>query len=506
MKKNTKIILAIFALLISNILFAQSISVESFRCSKKEDLAKKSNIRNFANQVCALIIVETHEQSLEFICRDIEKQEQKQGEIWLFVPPGIERITINDKNFGPMINYTFPKKIESGKTYRMKLKTDLPQRFNNLIAEENQAEKALKERENAIQEKESAIQDKEKAIKSKEEAIRKREQEIREKERLIKEREKAIKKQEVEIKKTEPLYKNIKTIKIFDGSMEALSFNKERTKLIYKDYEESAIGPLTLFDITNGKKESLLEVFMINDCVFTSDETKVVFSGLDEGVGTIDLSNKEMKGIQGCPPLKLQYSKDGTKLLLGYGVGRPWFDIMDANTFKVIKTIEREDLEPKIISLNPDADRVVVVSNQKDLVILDWENERYLQTLKGHTDIICSVLYSQDGTKIISTSQDKTIKIWDANTGVCLKTLTGHIDIPYFAEFSPDGKKILSVSRDGAIKIWEANTEKCIQTIQEKASVKDGGFYFDMLVRFTPDGKRIVGVTIDNFLKIWELE
>ncbi len=492
MKKFTKITFAIFALLISNILFAQSISVESFRCSKKEDLAKKSNIRNFSNQVCALIIVETHEESLEFICRDIEKQEQKQGEIWLFVSPGIERITINDRSFGPMINYTFPKKIESGKTYRMKLKTDLPQRFNKPKAEENQAEKALKERE--------------KAIKEKEDAIRKREQEIREKERLIKEREKAIKKQEVEIKKTEPLYKNIKTIKIFDGSMEEFSFNKERTKLIYKDCEESTIGPLTLFDITNGKKDSLLEVFVLFDCVFTPDETKVVYSGLDEGVGTIDLSNKEMKGIQGCPPFKFQYSKDGTKLLLGYGVGRPWFDIMDANTFKVIKTIEREDLEPKIISLNPDADRVVVVSNQKDLVILDWANEKYLQTLKGHTDTIRSVSYSPDGRKIISTSQDKTIKIWDANTGECLKTFTKHIDIPYFAEFSPDGTKILSVSHDGAIKIWEANTGRVIQTIQEKAEIEEGRYVGHMLVRFTPDGKRIVGVTIDNFLKIWELE
>lgn len=492
MKKNTKIILAIFALLISNILSAQSISVESFRCSKKEDLAKKSNIRNFGNQVCALIIVETHEESLEFICRDIEKQEQKQGEIWLFVSPGIERITINDRSFGPMINYTFPKKIESGKTYRMKLKTDLPQRFNKPIAEENQAEQALKERE--------------KAIKEKEDAIRKREQEIREKERLIKEREKAIKKQEVEIKKTEPLYKNIKTIKIFDGSMEAFSFNKERTKLIYKDCEESTIGPLTLFDITNGKKDSLLEVFILNDCVFTPDETKVVYSDLDYGTGTIDLSNKEMKIIQERPPFKLQYSKDGTKLLLGYGIGRPWFDIMDANTFKVIKTIEREDLEPKIISLNPDADRVVVVSNQKDLVILDWANEKCLQTLKGHTDTIRSVSYSPDGRKIISTSQDKTIKIWDANTGECLKNFTKHIDIPYFAEFSPDGTKILSVSCDGAIKIWEANTGRVIQTIQEKAEIEEGRYVGHMLVRFTLDGKRIVGVTIDNFLKIWELE
>lgn len=457
MKKNTKIILAIFALLISNILFAQSISVESFRCSKKEDLAKKSNIRNFSNQVCALIIVETHEESLEFICRDIEKQEQKQGEIWLFVSPGIERITINDRNFGPMINYTFPKKIESGKTYRMKLKTDLPHRFNDLALQEKEEKTPIKE----------------------------------------------IKTQE---NKKQPLFKNVKTIKIRDANAQItlFCFNRERTKVAYTT--NGILDSVFVFDIEKQESVYLDDNFGTYSMLFSSDDTKLFAAGID-GVSLFDIVNKKFcKVVNELMLSSMLYSKDGTKIIMSSPSIFGFFKIFDANTFKEIKGIGNNELRLSTASFNPDASRVVCTSKDTLILIWDWANEKCIQTLEGHSDSIASVNYSLDGKKIVSGSRDKTIKIWDANTGVCLKTLTGHIDIPYFAEFSPDGTKILSVSHDGAIKIWEANTGRVIQTIQEKAEIEEGRYVGSMLVRFTPDGKRIVGVTIDNFLKIWELE
>src|SRR2546421_434598 len=44
------------------------------------------------------------------------------------------------------------------------------------------------------------------------------------------------------------------------------------------------------------------------------------------------------------------------------------------------------------------------------------------KTLKGHTDWVNSIAYSQDGKYLASGSRDRTVKIWDA-TGKDIHTL-----------------------------------------------------------------------------------
>ena len=445
-----KYLFLVIFVLIGGVVCSQSISVEKFRCLRNDDSALKSEVRDFNNKVCALLIFETKEKDLEFICRDILRTEQKQGEVWLWVPSGIEMITINHRNLGPLLNYAFPKNIKAGKTYRIELKTDLPQRFNNL----------------AFQEKEEKI---------------------------------PIKEVKTQTNENQPVFKNIKTIKISDVTIETFSFNRDRTKLVYIDTIDNATSSLYLFDIKNVKKEYLCSPYVLHDAIFTSDETGVLYTALEPGVGIVDIINKKDKVVQGTPAICVQYSKDYSKLLFDYGVSRSWIDIMDANSFKIIKKIEREDLKFTKVAFNPKADRIVTVSKDTLILIWDWANEKILFTLEGHSDSIVSVNYSNDGKRIVSGSEDKTIKIWEANTGKLIQTLEGHNKEVVYVEFSPDNNLILSVSCYGNIKIWDANTGKCIQTIEEDLGHKG-------LASFTPDGKRIVAVTDDNFLKIWELQ
>jgi len=44
---------------------------------------------------------------------------------------------------------------------------------------------------------------------------------------------------------------------------------------------------------------------------------------------------------------------------------------------------------------------------------IDLVNERAIRTLKGHTDMITSVAFSQDSRFALSGSKDKTIKLWE---------------------------------------------------------------------------------------------
>ena len=123
MKNLIKTTLAFFFVLISSFVFAQHMSVESFRCFENDLSARAAKVEDINNELCALIILNTPEQGFEFAGCNVEKVEQKTGEIWVFVSPGVKFITIKHRNFGSIRNYAFPQRIESGYVYEMKIRT-----------------------------------------------------------------------------------------------------------------------------------------------------------------------------------------------------------------------------------------------------------------------------------------------------------------------------------------------------------------------------------------------
>ncbi len=56
---------------------------------------------------------------VEFSGTGLESYEQKTGEYWVFVSPGMKFITIKHRDFHPIRNYAFPQRIESARTYEM---------------------------------------------------------------------------------------------------------------------------------------------------------------------------------------------------------------------------------------------------------------------------------------------------------------------------------------------------------------------------------------------------
>ncbi len=118
-----KLLNTIILTLIGTFVFSQSITVTSFRCLEEDLNAHTAKVKDMNGELCALLILNTIEKGFEFSVCNIEKTEQKTGEIWLFVSPGSRFITIKHREFGTIRNYPFPQRIESGRTYEMKLKT-----------------------------------------------------------------------------------------------------------------------------------------------------------------------------------------------------------------------------------------------------------------------------------------------------------------------------------------------------------------------------------------------
>ena len=118
-----KILFLFFITLFSNFAFAQHMSVESFRYLENDLSARTAKVEDINNELCALIRLNTPERGFEFTGCNVEKTEQKTGEIWVFVSPGVKFITIKHRDFGVIINYPFPESINSGCVYEMKLRT-----------------------------------------------------------------------------------------------------------------------------------------------------------------------------------------------------------------------------------------------------------------------------------------------------------------------------------------------------------------------------------------------
>lgn len=113
-------------------LSAQSLSVESFRLLQNDLTANTYGTMEYDQngQVAALIKVSTLEKGFVFDggMLGIVKTEQKAGEIWVYVPFGLQRITIAHPEIGVLRDYYFPVSIDRARTYEMVLKTERPER------------------------------------------------------------------------------------------------------------------------------------------------------------------------------------------------------------------------------------------------------------------------------------------------------------------------------------------------------------------------------------------
>lgn len=105
---------------------AQEFSVESFR-SLEMDMDARSvyPVYDQNNKKAALIKVVTTEKDFDFDVgmMGVLQIRQEIGEIWVYVPAGVMRITIRHPKYGVIRDYYFPSEIEVATVYELKLVT-----------------------------------------------------------------------------------------------------------------------------------------------------------------------------------------------------------------------------------------------------------------------------------------------------------------------------------------------------------------------------------------------
>lgn len=142
LKRLTRYKILILILLIASVrVSAQTLSVESFKLLPNDLTANTygTQERDQNGDVAALIKMVTSETGFVFDggMMGIVKTEQKTGEVWIYVPHGLQRITISHQQLGVLRDYYFPVPIEKARTYELRL---VSARVRTVVEEELSAQ------------------------------------------------------------------------------------------------------------------------------------------------------------------------------------------------------------------------------------------------------------------------------------------------------------------------------------------------------------------------------
>lgn len=125
---------------------AQSMSVAGFTFDEMDMTANmEPNIEYDQNgEKCALIKIQTTQKNFMFdvgslgVTKVVAQNEAHPGEIWLYVPEGVKKISIQHPQLGSINNYDLGRSLKKAKTYILELTTD---QVNTIIVDYENSQK-----------------------------------------------------------------------------------------------------------------------------------------------------------------------------------------------------------------------------------------------------------------------------------------------------------------------------------------------------------------------------
>lgn len=150
---------------------------------------------------------------------------------------------------------------------------------------------------------------------------------------------------------------------------------------------------------------------------------------------------------------------------------------------------------------------LLAIPNNKDYSVGLWTDVADHLELKGHKDIIYSIVYSVDGSWLASASADSSIILWDmkglSETEIppTPRFLKGHADAVYMVAFSPNGKWLASASADSTVRLWDIQNEK----LEEASFVLSGNQGAVYSLSFSPGGRWLASAGEDGTIQLWDM-
>ncbi len=201
---------------------------------------------------------------------------------------------------------------------------------------------------------------------------------------------------------------------------------------------------------------------------------------------------QESKGHIDEPILSMQFSPDGSKLLV----------VQDGKAAHVFNTHSGEYLYSIEHSRNIQkaafsADGKQILSAGRDGTAVLWNSQSgtKLGIAAFHRDYIDNFAISNCNTLIATGSRDHTVQVLNAKTRQRIGPPLEHNGGVISLAFSPDGKSLVTGARDGIARMWQ------IDDLHHSISMATGPGR--VIVKYSPDGK-IIFTANDEQIRLWD--
>ncbi len=193
----------------------------------------------------------------------------------------------------------------------------------------------------------------------------------------------------------------------------------------------------------------------------------------------------------------VRFSPDGKRVVAGTIDKQAY--VFDVASGKRICTFEKHQAPLTRVGFLPGG--LEAVSSGQDEYVRVWNAETAEERLAlKHPEVAWGLAISPDG-RLIATgtgghtfdspilhkmkeAKENVIRLWDSASGELVRELKGHNDVIYSLIFSPDGRSVISGSWDATLRVWDVSTGG------ELTSIKGQGTIYALAI--TPDGTHIL--------------
>ncbi|MGB0522096.1 MAG: High-affnity carbon uptake protein Hat/HatR [Flammeovirgaceae bacterium] len=134
---------------------------------------------------------------------------------------------------------------------------------------------------------------------------------------------------------------------------------------------------------------------------------------------------------------------------------------------------EERNEQGKSIALSPDGQYIAVGFESGKVVVWDFQNDKIVQALTGHTAAIKSLNFSPDGKYLVTGSFDHTAQLWDLKSlNAPMVIFDDHTSWVWSTAFTPDSSMLLVGCSNGEIKYYPLNMVVIANQIENKVNRK----------------------------------
>jgi mono/diheme cytochrome c family protein len=159
----------------------------------------------------------------------------------------------------------------------------------------------------------------------------------------------------------------------------------------------------------------------------------------------------------------LRFSRDGTVLLVGGGVGGQSGKVVgfEAGSWKRLFELGDEVDVVLAADITADKSRVVLGGPGRVVKVFSVADGKQLHTFRKPTDWVTAVGFSPEGLLVAAGDRFGGLFVWEARSGKEFLTLRGHTGAVTGLGWRADSDVLASCSEDGTVRLWDmhAGTE-----------------------------------------------